>query len=174
MIARDPAGTLDPRYSTQDATPTPWAEARRLLADAPVSWFTSVRPDGRPHVTTVASVWVDDAVHVVTGPAERKARNLDHNRACVVTTGTNAMDGLDVVVEGTAVRVTDATALGRVAAAFVDKYGELFRFEVRDESLWSAEGGTALVFRIEPVTAFGFGKGSRFSQTRWRFAEVPR
>ena len=30
-------------------------------------------------------------------------------------------------------------------------------------------GGDVLVFRVEPSTAFGFGKGETFSQTRWRF-----
>jgi hypothetical protein len=29
--------------------------------------------------------------------------------------------------------------------------------------------GKALVYRIDPTTAFGFGKGTSFSQTRWRF-----
>jgi hypothetical protein len=170
MIAIEPEGVLDPRYSSPGATPTAWSEARQHLAEAPVSWFTSVRPDGRPHATTVATVWVDDAVHIVTGPDERKARNLQADAACLVTTGTNAMEGLDVVVEGTAIRVTDDATLGRIAAAYIAKYGEMFRFHVRDASLWSEDGGLGLAFRVEPRQAFAFGKGERFSQTRWRFA----
>jgi hypothetical protein len=113
---------------------------------------------------------VDDAVHIVTGPDERKARNLQADAACLVTTGTNAMEGLDVVVEGTAIRVTDDATLGRIAAAYIAKYGEMFRFHVRDASLWSEDGGLGLAFRVEPRQAFAFGKGERFSQTRWRFA----
>ena len=31
------------------------------------------------------------------------------------------------------------------------------------------ERGRVLVFAVAPVTAFGFGKGATFSQTRWRF-----
>jgi hypothetical protein len=30
--------------------------------------------------------------------------------------------------------------------------------------------GEVLVFRVAPSTAFGFGKGTRSSQTRWSFA----
>jgi hypothetical protein len=29
--------------------------------------------------------------------------------------------------------------------------------------------GEALVYRGAPTTVFGFAKGERFSQTRWRF-----
>ena len=51
-----------------------------------------------------------------TGPTEQKARNLEHARFVAVTTGVNTwQDGLDVVVEGTAERVTgtgDADRIG--------------------------------------------------------------
>ena len=48
------------------------------------------------------------------------------------------------------------------------KYGEDWRFTVRDGT-FHHDQGYALVFRIEPEKAFGFGKGEQFSQTRWRF-----
>jgi hypothetical protein len=38
---------LDTRYSAEDATAVPWAEARKVLTEAEVSWLTTVRPDGR-------------------------------------------------------------------------------------------------------------------------------
>jgi len=47
--------------------------------------------------------------------------------------------------------------------------GEPFVFTVRDGGFWSDDGGNALVFEVRPMKAFGFGKGDRFSQTRWRF-----
>lgn len=31
-------------------------------------------------------------------------------------------------------------------------------------------GHSALVFQVRPRKAFGFGKGARYSQTRWRFS----
>jgi hypothetical protein len=39
---------------------------------------------------------------------------------------------------------------------------------VRDGAFHHSHG-RALVFAVAPITAFGFGKGERFSQTRWRF-----
>ena len=71
------------------------------------------------------------------------------------------------MVEGDAVRLTDDAALGRVAEAYVAKYGEEWRFTVKD-GVFVHEAGEALVFRIAPRTVFGFGKDP-YSQTRWRF-----
>jgi len=72
---------LDPRFSTSGASPTSWEQTRRILADAVVSWISTVRVDGRPHVTPLVTVWLDDALYFTSGPGEQKVRNLDHNPA---------------------------------------------------------------------------------------------
>jgi hypothetical protein len=38
-----------------------------------------------------------------------------------------------------------------------------------EESLRSDDPGHVLAFRLSPSTVFGFGKGTRYSQTRWTF-----
>jgi general stress protein 26 len=171
VTARDePTAELDPRFSDPTATPTPWVEAREQLEGAKAYWLSTVRPDGRPHVTTIAAVWVDGALHFTTGQTERKAKNLAHNANCVVTTGTSAFEGLDVVIEGDAVRVTDEARLQRLADAYVEKYDQLFVFDVRDGALWiEGSDDPGLAFEVRPTKGFGFGKGVSFSQTRWRF-----
>ncbi|MGH8776238.1 MAG: pyridoxamine 5'-phosphate oxidase family protein [Jiangellaceae bacterium] len=169
MTDPDPTAELKPQFSTPDAIPTPWADARQQLEAAETFWLSTVRPDGRPHVTPLISVWVDGALYFCTGPTERKARNLEGNTHCVLTTGCNAIgEGVDLVVEGDAVRVTDELLLRRVADAYAGKYGEPFVFAVSDGA-FQGDGGEALVFEVRPTTAFGFGKGDAFSQTRWRF-----
>jgi hypothetical protein len=171
MTRADPITELDPSFSSPDATATPWEEAWQQLERAEIFWLSTVRPDGRPHVTPLIAVWLDDSLFFCTGPTERKARNLEHNTHCVLTTGCNAIGaGLDLVVEGDAVRTTDEPTLQRVADALASKYGEPFVFTVRDDGFSSDEGGQALVFEVRPEKAFGFGKGDRFSQTSWRFA----
>jgi hypothetical protein len=165
-----PRTDLDARYGSDGATPTPWAEARDHLATAKVYWIATVRPDGRPHVTPMAAVWLDDALHFTTGEHERKALNLAADPHCVVTTGTNELSGLDVVVEGEAVRVTDRARLQRLADAYIAKYDQLFVFEVVDGGFRT--GGAddlGQAFELHPAKAFGFGKGDQFSQTRYRF-----
>lgn len=165
----EPVPELDQRFSSVDASPTPWPEARDRLRDAEVFWVSTVRPDGRPHVTPLIAVWLDDALYFCTGPTERKARNLEENCHVILTTGCNLIgEGLDVVVEGEAVRLTDDAQLMRIADAYVSKYGSDWHFDVRD-GLFVHEAGTALVFEVAPRKAFGFRKGDEFSQTRWRF-----
>ncbi len=158
MAVKNPVAELEPQFSSDDATLTPWAE---------VYWLATVRPDGRPHVTPVLSVWLDGALYFCTGQSERKAKNLARNSHCVITTGCNALnEGLDLVVEGEAARVSDEARLQHVADTYESKYG--WHFTVRDGTFHGDGGNIALVYEVPPTTAFGFGKG-KFSQTRWRF-----
>ncbi|MFJ4683175.1 pyridoxamine 5'-phosphate oxidase family protein [Streptomyces sp. NPDC091377] len=169
MTELRPETRLDPGFSDPKATAVPWAEAERRLAEAELFWISTVRPDGRPHVTPLPAVWSGGALHFCTGPGERKARNLAQNPHVVLTTGNNLMEeGHDLVYEGEAVRVTDEARLRELAAAWETKYGGFWHFEVADGAFQHAPG-TAHVFSVAPRTVFGFGKGEPFSQTRWRF-----
>ncbi|MFJ8790475.1 pyridoxamine 5'-phosphate oxidase family protein [Streptomyces sp. NPDC102462] len=166
---REPEGELDRRYSSAGASAPAWSEAEALLRAAELFWISTVRPDGRPHVTPLPAVWAEGALHFCTGPEERKARNLDRNPEVVLTTGTNTWDkGFDLVVEGTAVRVTDDGRLRELAAVWEAKYGAFWHFEVRDGHFEHGPG-RARVFAVPPRTVFGFAKGTLFSQTKWPF-----
>ena len=168
MEGPTPIGTIDPRYSMPGAAPTPWADVLARLDRAQVALFATVREDGRPHATPVAFVWHEGAVHVTTGVDEQKARNLAHNGACLVSVASDALDeGLDVVMEAHAERVWDTLALEAIAKAYVDRYGDFFRFGVDGDHLTSDEGGAAIAVRIVPRIVFAFGKGEAFSQTRF-------
>src|SRR5687767_1603014 len=117
-----PTAQIDSRFSDPEADPTPWSEAVHVLERAELYWLTTVRTDGRPHVTPLIGVAEDAAVHFCTGLREQKARNLEHNSQVALTTGDNRWArGLDVVVEGVAVRVTDRQALQRLADAYETK-----------------------------------------------------
>ncbi|MFJ7072806.1 pyridoxamine 5'-phosphate oxidase family protein [Streptomyces sp. NPDC098781] len=169
MTDKRPHTRLDTRYSDGTATATPWAEAEKRLAEAELFWISTVRPDGRPHVTPLPAVWSRGALHFCTGPEERKARNLALNPDVVLTTGTNTWDkGYDLVVEGEAVRITEDARLRELADAWEAKYGSFWHFDVRN-GCFHHGAGQAYVFSVAPGTVFGFGKGEPFSQTRWRF-----
>ncbi|MGW0801660.1 pyridoxamine 5'-phosphate oxidase family protein [Nonomuraea sp. NPDC002799] len=170
----EPTAELDARFSADDARPTPWAEARDQLEGAQTYWLSTVRPDGRPHVTPLLAVWQDDALHFCTGADEQKGRNLEANRQVALTTGASALhEGLDLVVEGVAERVTDAIELERLAGAWEAKYGAEWHFEVGDGVFVNGAGGPALVFEVAPVKVLGFRKGV-YGQTRWSFQQVRR
>jgi hypothetical protein len=171
MASTEPVAKLDARYSSPAATATAWVRARQELAGAEVYLLTTVRPDGRPHVTPLIAVWLDGALYFCTGPDERKARNLAQNTHCTLITagGTALDDGLDVVVEGDAVQVTDEPRLRRIAGAYESKYGNEWRFEVRDGAFLNEAAGVALVYQVAPSAAFGFNRRGEYSQTRWKF-----
>ena len=112
----DPATSLDTRFSDPGSAATPWETTLQVLKAAELSWITTVRRDGRPHVSPLVTVWFDGALWFCTGAAEQKAVNLHVNRHVVVTTGCNTWDqGLDVVVEGEATREIDDDILAQLA-----------------------------------------------------------
>jgi hypothetical protein len=158
-------------FSSPNATPSEWSLGRAALTDAEVYWLSTVRPDSRPHVTPLLGVWLSGAMYFCTGPDERKAKNLAHNHHCVLTTGHNHLDGVDLVLEGTAETVDDGAELRRVADAYELKYGAHFE---APHGTWSGLGDAIRraeipVYRVAPATVFGFGKGETYSQTRWLF-----
>jgi len=171
MAPGNPTADFGAQFSEPGATPTEWVDARRRLEEAEVFWLSTVRPDGRPHVTPLLSVWHDESAYFCTGATERKAKNLAENAHCILTTGSNDLqEGLDLVIEGDAERVVDDVVLQRLADAWEAKYGSDWHFEV-DDGAFHADGHAALVFEVAAVTVFGFAKGE-YSQTRWRFDQT--
>ncbi|MTD12654.1 pyridoxamine 5'-phosphate oxidase family protein [Nakamurella sp. YIM 132087] len=165
-----PAGALDARFSQPEEPATEWSAVQAALEDAEIFWVSSLQQDGELHVTPLIAVWSEGALHFCTGPTEQKARNLERHPQCALTTGTNAFSGLDVVVHGEAVPLTDDSALTSLAASYVRKYGEDWRFSVKDGAFDSEDGGRAVVFRVEPTTVMAFSK-EPFTQTRFRFRD---
>jgi len=164
----EPVTELDTRFSEPGAIATEWAETRRALETAEMFWICTVRADGRPHVTPLVAVWLDGALHFSTGAGEQKAVNLRSNPHVTLTTGCSRWDGgLDVVVEGDAVQVTDDGVLERLAAAWATKWDGRWQFEARDGA-FHHPSGEALVFSVQPVKILAFGKGG-FTHTRHLF-----
>jgi general stress protein 26 len=167
MTAKEPTAELVPQFSSDGAVSTPWTKATEILDQAEIYWLSTVRPDGRPHVTPLVAVFLDGSMFFCTGAGERKAKNLVDNSHCIITTGCNKMsEGLYVVIEGDAVRITGQAKLGSVAEKYASKYD--WHYDVRNGEFHDGDT-VAKVFEVVPTTGFGFGKGEPFSQTRWRF-----
>lgn len=175
----EPLTELDERFSDPGTHATPWATTQEALETAQLFWITTVRADGRPHVTPLVAVWLDHTLHFCTGPTEQKALNLTSNPNVVLTTGCNQWDqGLDVMVEGQAQRVTDKDTLQRLAAAWATKWDGQWQFQVSDGGFThtaldpgaTTSGGNAgdfaVVFAVQPTKVLAFAKGS-FSHTRY-------
>jgi hypothetical protein len=173
----EPIGEIDSRFSSEGVVAPTWADVVDILDKAEMSWLSTTRPDGRPHVTPLPAVWdsVGGMLHFCTGPGEQKAKNLDHEPRCVLTTGTNFFrSGTDVIVEGRARRVTDETTLRRLADRWLEKLG--WPFEVveggfRDPGAADGDKGAAMayVYSLFTTKVLVFGKGEPYSQARFRF-----
>jgi nitroimidazol reductase NimA-like FMN-containing flavoprotein (pyridoxamine 5'-phosphate oxidase superfamily) len=167
-VSPEPTGQLHKDFSSPDATARPWSEVRDVLVTSEIFWLSTVRRDGRPHVTPIPAVWHADALHICTGPLEQKAKNLEANPHVVLTTGGNKLnEGLDVVVEGQVERVTDEPTLTELARLWHERLD--WPYEVVEGGFHNEAGGLAHVFRVAPVKVLAFGKGNPFSQTRFRF-----
>jgi hypothetical protein len=152
----------------------PWSRPRDLLAGGPhgpeIGFFLgTVRPDGRPHAAGVGVLWEDGGLYFTSGAGTRKARNLGANPACTISV---KLEGIDLVLEGEATRVTDRGTLERVAAGYreggwpAEVEGEAFTAPF---SAPSAGPPPWELYRFRFHTAVGVATAEPYGATRWRF-----
>jgi len=153
------------------AAPLPWSRALKQLeaGTAGSYWLATTKPDGRPHVAAVGALWVDGKVYFTTGTGTRKGRNLAANPECALSV---SLTGIDLVVEGTAVRITDRPTLLRLANRYAAQGwpasvsgGAL----TADYSASSAGPPPWNLYVVRPTTAFGVATAEPSGATRWQF-----
>lgn len=160
-------GQIDERFGDPAASAPTWAAVEALLRDAELYWLTTVRADGRPHVTPLVGVWTDGQFAFCTGVGEQKHVNLGHSPLVAVTTGSNGwQSGTDVVVEGTAGRVTGRERLLPLAEEWLHKYGDDWAWGADDEG-FAAGDSRPWVYVVRPAKVIAFGKDPH-SQTTYR------
>ena len=168
---KEPTTYFDGGFSSPGAVATPWWVARSALDEAEIFWLSTIQSDQRPHVTPLLAVWLDGSIYFCTGREERKAKNLRVNSHCTLTTGTNTLSGLDLVLEGDAIEVAEESRRRSVADCFETKHGAHF---AAPEGTWSGLGDAMRSGDVSCCTGsnsrvFGFQKGGPYSQTRWDF-----
>lgn len=154
----------------------PWSRPRDLLAatgtlppPGPSFFLGTTRPDGRPHLAGIGAFWLDGDIYFTSSPGTRKARNLATNPACTLAVH---LEGIDLVLEGEADRVTDATTLARVAT--LAREGG-WPAEVEGDALTAPFSAPSAgpppwhLYRLTFHTAFGVATAEPFGATRWRF-----
>src|SRR6478609_4461701 len=97
----------------------PWSWALAQMEASQDYWVATVGADGRPAVTPVWGVPLDGEIWFSCGPTSRKARNIAQRPHVTVTTDDPTAP---VIVEGTAVRVTERADVERFAAGCNSKY----------------------------------------------------
>jgi PPOX class probable F420-dependent enzyme len=134
-------------------------------------WLATVNPDGRPLVTGVGALWVDDAFWFETGTQTRKGKNLARDPRCSLSVSTHEFD---LVVEGEAHMVTDPETVAAMAQrwasagwpARVDESGKALTAEF---SAPSAGPPPWYVYRLVPKAATALRVLPPGGATRWRF-----
>jgi general stress protein 26 len=167
-----PVTSLDQRYSAPNASATSWDDTRQELEKAELFWLTTVRADGRPHMTPLVAAWALDQLHFTTGDDEQKAKNLIANTHVILSTGRNDwQEGVDIVVEGEARRENDQASLEEIAKAFATKWDGDWKYEARDGKFFHPDGMEVQIFSVAPQTVYAFAKGT-FGHTVHRFGDV--
>jgi hypothetical protein len=156
-----------------EAEPLAWKRARDLLdagalAEA-ASFLGTVRADGRPHSARIGAAWYDGNVYFQTGEQTRKARNLQLNPACTLST---SLTGIDLVFEGWAERITDGPTLEAVVAVWQEGG---WAAAVSGDGIVAPYNAPATgpppwqVYRVAGHTVFGVATADPYGATRWRF-----
>ena len=172
MADREPTETTNlDRYGYP---PIPWSRPHALLAvgspgvETPF-FLGTVRPDGRPHAAGIGVDWSGGDLYITSSPGTQKSRNLAANPAATIST---KLEGIDLILEGEARRVTDRPTLERVVKVFqnggwpAEVEGDAF---TAPYSAPSAGPPPWHVFRFRFDTAFGVATAEPYGATRWRF-----
>jgi nitroimidazol reductase NimA-like FMN-containing flavoprotein (pyridoxamine 5'-phosphate oxidase superfamily) len=172
MPDRAPSETTNlDRYGND---PLPWSRPHDLLVAGPAQPGTSfflatTRPDGRPHVAAVGIMWHDGDLYFNSGPGARKAKNLAANPACVMSA---SLEGIDLVLEGTASMLDDPGLMETLAAKFRTVGWPV---EVKDGRLTAPFSAPSAgpppwdFYRFRFHTGFGVATAEPSGATRWRF-----
>ena len=57
MPETEPAAELNEGFSEPGAASRPWTEVAGVLSETEMFWLSTVRRDGRPHVTPLPAIW---------------------------------------------------------------------------------------------------------------------
>jgi nitroimidazol reductase NimA-like FMN-containing flavoprotein (pyridoxamine 5'-phosphate oxidase superfamily) len=139
-----------------------WSWATERLEQARNYWFSTVRPDGRPHAMPAWAVWIGGALYFEGSPRTRRAGNLAANASIVV----HLESGDEVVIlEGEARDATkpDRALAERLAEAFTAKYAPTHDYRPGPDQ-WDRGG----LWVLRPSVAFGWSEFPS-TATRWRF-----
>ncbi len=140
-----------------------------VLASQEVAWLSTVRRNGRPHVTPLVIVHAEGRLFVHSGEGEQKMVNLDTDGRCVLTVGKPDFgSGLDVVVEGSAQRRTEGATLELFAPGRGRQVRRAVGLPAGRRGARRRSGQPPGRPEIVPTKVLAFGKGDRSGQTTFR------
>ena len=155
-----------------DLAPLSWSRVEAELADPDdmqTTFLATTGPDGRSHAAGIGALWLDGTLYFTSGPGARKARNLAAGPACTLST---KLEGIDLVFEGVAARVTDAATLETLAAVYREGG---WPAQVKDDAFTAPYSAPSAgpppwqLYRFTFHTVFGVATAEPYGASRWRF-----
>ena len=161
----------DPTYQNLDIYGSRRIPRSRALEQLEASasgafWMATTNPDGGPHIAAAGALWIDGKIYFTTGSGTRKGRNLAANPNCAFSV---SLTGIDLVLEGRAVHVTDRPALLRLARRYA---GQGWPASVRGDSLTAKYSALSAgpppwnLYVVTPTTAYGVATAEPSGATR--------
>lgn len=128
------------------------AHVNERLNNSLITWFTSVRPDGRPHTVPVWFLWDGETI-LMFRAIKVKVHELKQNPHVTLALDPSNNGNDIVVIEGTAELVEDVN-ITTTLPAFTKKYDTLLK-----EMGWTAESmapNYPHAVRVTPEKILGF------------------
>jgi PPOX class probable F420-dependent enzyme len=139
-----------------DSTGNVLADLLQHFSQSYHSWFATVRPDGRPHLTPVWHVWHNGRIYVSTRSETVKAANVQTNpHVALAANEDDPDDGL--LIEGTATLRTELR--DEITALFARKY----------EWLLNTRPDHDVLLEITPTKVIAWGQ---YGEGRWLADEI--
>jgi len=131
-------------------------------------WLATGEAAGSPHVTGVGAMWDGGKFYFTSWAGTRKSKNLARNARCTIAV---AMPNVDLVLEGSAAKTSDAATLDRLAKRYA---AQGWPAEVRDGAITApfsaptAGPGPWDLYEFTPETAIAVATEEPHGATRWR------
>lgn len=126
--------------------PARWRAIEARLGRESTIWVATVRYDGRPHLTPVWFIWLDEKLYITIGRESQKYANLYGNQNIALSLPDT---GNVIIIEGEA-HVAQSSAIDTLGDYFYHKYEWDFRYD--DSADWQ-------LIEITPHKIMAWGDG---------------
>jgi hypothetical protein len=171
-----PTAEIIPRHPSVRAPDQPglpgaaWADLDDLLRNGSGTTWLSVNAGDAVHVRPIFAAWTGTTFVFASNPKAAKSRHVEANGRCSLSIDLRQAH---LVIEGTAVRLTDSVDLARASRALHDVYG--WPTTVAGDQLDApyaapSSGGPPFnAYEVTPTRAFAFPTDEQFDPTRFTF-----
>ena len=126
--------------------PARWRAVEARLGRELEIWMATVRYDGRPHLTPLWFIWLDEKIYICTGSRTQKFVNMRNNQNVALS----LKDPLNVIIIEGEAHVAPREMIEKLADYFFNKYEWDFRYD--ESAKWQ-------LIEITPFKILAWGDG---------------